>query len=171
VITLSNTFVHLSVKGSTEYQNLLPVDVPVCWTKRRISPGSESNASVICTVLPLLNFVKPVQTHKKARINIGTVRYKHLWLTIRKEWRISQEMMTNCWLTGECLLEGSRECRQHPGQGWFPQYQRRHFAHCQRTGITTRFMLLRPSLMGLGKCPSLISVQNHLSVIAVKLVM
>ncbi|MDA6365578.1 hypothetical protein OSK45_27285, partial [Escherichia coli] len=23
-----------------------------------------------------------------------------------------------------------------------PQYQRQHFVHCQRTGITTRFMLL-----------------------------
>ncbi|CAH3576189.1 hypothetical protein AI2721V1_3056 [Escherichia coli] len=50
--------------------------------------------------------------------------------------------MATCWLTGECLQEGSRECRQHQGQGPAPQYQRRHFAHCQRTGITTRFMQL-----------------------------
>ncbi|MBW7445999.1 hypothetical protein J9A21_22455, partial [Escherichia coli] len=51
-------------------------------------------------------------------------------------------MMTNSWLTRGCQQKDERECRQHQGQGWFPQYQRRHFAHCQRTGITTRFMLL-----------------------------
>ncbi|MEI8549085.1 hypothetical protein WCV61_25430, partial [Escherichia coli] len=29
------------------------------------SPGSASNASVSCTILSLLNFVKPVQTRRK----------------------------------------------------------------------------------------------------------
>lgn len=41
-----------------------------------------------------------------------------------------------------CQQKDERECRQHQGQGRIPQYQRWHFAHCQRTGITTRFMLL-----------------------------
>ena len=64
---------------------------------------------------------------------------------------INKNKMTNqsgiaitCRLTGECLQEDERKCRQHQGQGRVPQYQRWHFAHCQRTGITTRFMLLPP---------------------------
>lgn len=52
-----------------------------------------------------------------------------------------------CRLTGECLQEDERKCRQHQGQGRVPQYQRWHFAHCQRTGITTRFMLLPPGFL------------------------
>lgn len=93
----------------------------------------------------------------------------------------------NPLLNGRYQQEDEREYRQHQGQGRVPQYQRWHFAHCQRTGITTRFMLLppriprfvatstallhfhcstsllyqrllRPSLMGLGKWPSLINL-------------
>lgn len=50
----------------------------------------------------------------------------------------------NPLLNGRYQQEDEREYRQHQGQGRVPQYQRWHFAHCQRTGITTRFMLLPP---------------------------
>ncbi|ACF67747.1 hypothetical protein NP313_23735 [Salmonella enterica] len=36
MITLSNTFVHLSVKGSTECLNLLPVDVSFSRMEREV---------------------------------------------------------------------------------------------------------------------------------------
>ncbi len=81
----------------------------------------------------------------------------------------------NPLLNGRYQQEDEREYRQHQGQGRVPQYQRWHFAHCQRTGITTRFILLtsmircciycgtsllylrllHPSLMGLEKWSSL----------------
>lgn len=52
----------------------------------------------------------------------------------------------NPLLNGRYQQEDEREYRQHQGQGRVPQYQRWHFAHCQRTGITTRFMLLPPRI-------------------------
>ncbi|ABE06589.1 hypothetical protein [Escherichia coli] len=36
MITLSNMFLHLSVKGSTECMNLLPVDVSFCRIEREV---------------------------------------------------------------------------------------------------------------------------------------
>lgn len=53
----------------------------------------------------------------------------------------------NPLLNGRYQQEDEREYRQHQGQGRVPQYQRWHFAHCQRTGITTRFMLLPPGFL------------------------
>ena len=92
---------------------------------------------------------------------------------------INKNKMTNqsgiaitCRLTGECLQEDERKCRQHQGQGRVPQYQRRHCntfhaaaprdssirccIHCSTSLLYQR--LLRPSLMGFGKWPSLISL-------------
>ena len=86
----------------------------------------------------LLNFVQPVQTHGKVRINTGVMPVIN-----NKNGMTNQSgIAITCRLTGECLQEDERKCRQHQGQGRVPQYQRWHFAHCQRTGITTRFMLL-----------------------------
>ena len=84
VITLSNMFLHLSVKGSTECMNLLPVDVSFCRMECEVKcqqnaasgpPPAEQNAGCLPALklrlrlfarnLPfqtLLDFVKPVQT-------------------------------------------------------------------------------------------------------------
>lgn len=104
VVSLDSKGIYSQVKCLIKYTNLVIINIYSGRMTREVdgqqtqsviysllnktpdaSPDSASNTSVICTILSLLNFVKPVQIHGKARINTGTVRYKHQWLARRME--------------------------------------------------------------------------------------